>query len=68
MKKYKVTVEIHYGMGQMETKVLIVEAGTKKLASIRALSELSADGYGDVYKNVKSIEEDNQNGSERSAV
>lgn len=58
MKKFKVVIEIHIDRDRKEHKQIVVEAGNKKLASIRALSEIGKDKkYTDNFKNVLSVEE-----------
>jgi hypothetical protein len=57
MKKFKVRVDIFLSDGRKETKILTVESGNKKLASIRALGEISKDKrYKDLFKSVQSLE------------
>lgn len=58
MKKYKVVVEVYLDRNRVERKEVIVEAGNKKMASLRALGQISKEkGYVSLYKSVKSVEE-----------
>ncbi len=58
MNKYKVIFEIHVDRNRKEFKEIIVEAGTKKLAMVRALSEINKiKEYEGIFKNIKEIEE-----------
>ncbi|WP_458459299.1 hypothetical protein [Pseudobutyrivibrio sp.] len=58
MKKFRVIFKIYITKDRLQLKEMIVEAGNKKMASIRALSEISKDkAYSNVYKNIVSIEE-----------
>ena len=58
MKKFKVMFEIHVDRNRKEFKEIIVEAGTKKLAMVRALSEINKiKEYEGIFKNIKEIEE-----------
>jgi len=58
MKHYKVLYKIYHSKGHVETKALTVEAGTKALAAIRALKELSMDeNYKEKYKTLDRVEE-----------
>lgn len=57
MKQWKVVFEIFHGHGQ-ELKEIDVEAGTKKLAAIRAMGLINKiEGYTGLFKQVKSVEE-----------
>lgn len=58
VKKFKVTFEVFKENGIKEIKHVEVESNTKKLAVLRAMVEISKiEGYGLLYKNVKSVEE-----------
>lgn len=58
MNKYKVTFEIHVDRSHKEYKDIVVEAGNKKFAMTRALSEISKiDRYSGMFKNVLRVEE-----------
>lgn len=57
MKYYKVTIEVHIDDKKKERKVVAVEAGNKRLASLRAMSELVKQGFGDYFKTLVSVEE-----------
>lgn len=57
MKKFKVTVKVFKDNAKSEEKAIIVEAGNRKLAHIRAMQKLSQDGYSDWYKTLVSIVE-----------
>lgn len=58
MKKYNVTFEVFRGNSYKDYKTITVEARTKKLATIRAMSKINQiDGYSDLYKNVFKVEE-----------
>jgi len=58
MKKYNVTFEVFHGSNHKDYKTITVEAGTKKLATIRAMSKINQiDGYSNLYKNVFKVEE-----------
>lgn len=58
MNKYKVTFEIHIDRNRKTYKEIIVEAGNKKFAMSRALSEISkVPEFEGLFKNVKSVEE-----------
>lgn len=57
MKYYRVIVEVHIDDKKKERKTIAVEAGNKRLASLRAMSELAKQGYGDYYKTLISVEE-----------
>lgn len=67
MKKYKVTFEIHIDRQRKFYKVIEVEAGNKKMASIRAMTEINKDSsYSGLFKNITKVEEIkevNQNGN-----
>ena len=58
MRKWHVIFEIFKGTNR-EMKSVDVEAGTKKLAMLRAMSEINKiEGYSDLFKQVYSIEEE----------
>ena len=57
MKYYRVVVDVHFDDGHREQKILAIEAGNKRLASLRAMSELAKQGYADCYKTLISVEE-----------
>ena len=58
MKTFRVTFEVFMNDGTKEYKPVIVEAGTKKLAAVRAMIEINKiEGYSMLYKNVHSIAE-----------
>lgn len=58
MKKFKVLIDIFHGRDRVETRTFTVEAGNKKMATIRALSEVSKiKEFASFYKSVKSVEE-----------
>lgn len=58
MKKFKVIIEIFLGGNRNKIEEIIVEAGSKKLASIRALREISKKKeYENLYKTIRSIED-----------
>ena len=62
MSKYKVTFELLSDFIEIKKDVvrkeIIVEAGTKRLAAVRAMAELNSDkSTKDLYKNMMSIEE-----------
>lgn len=57
MKHWLVKFEV-YGNDKHSFKDVEVEAGTKKLAMIRAMGEINKlDGYSELFKKVLSIEE-----------
>lgn len=56
MNKYRVIVNI-YRERETLAKELIVEAGSKKLATLRALLQVNeTPEFKELYKNVKSVE------------
>ena len=62
MSKYKVTFELLSDFIEIKKDVvrkeIIVEAGNKRLAAVRAMAELNSDkSTKDLYKNMMSIEE-----------
>lgn len=58
MRKYNVYFEIFKNNGHKENRTIHVEAGTKKLAVLRAMSEINKlEGYSGLFKNVVKIEE-----------
>lgn len=58
MRKFNVIFEVFDENGNKELKTVFVEAGNKKIATIRGMSAINKlDGYSDKYKNVKSVEE-----------
>lgn len=60
MKQWKVVFEIFRDNSTKgrEIKIVGVEAGTKKLAAIRAMSVINKmEGYENLFKQVKSVEE-----------
>lgn len=58
MKHFNVTFEIFRGSNHKEYKTVMVEAGNKKLAAIRAMMYINkTDGYSDLFKNVIKVEE-----------
>ncbi len=58
MRKWHVIFEVFKGTNR-EIKSVDVEAGTKKLAMLRAMSEINKiEGYSDLFKQVYSIEEE----------
>ena len=58
MNQYKVTFEIFHGNKRKELKSVIVEAGNKRLASLRAMKKLNEDNpsFVDLFKNIKAVE------------
>lgn len=58
MKHFKVTFEVHRGSNHKEYKTVTVEAGNKKLATLRGMMAINKlDGYSDLFKNVIKVEE-----------
>lgn len=58
MNKYRVTFEVFANSGRKERVPMEVEAGTKKLAVLRAMQKIGQiDRYNMAYKNVLSVEE-----------
>lgn len=58
MKQYRVTFEWANGAGQKGTDTVMVEAGNRKNAYIRALGTLSVNAqYSGCYKKIISVEE-----------
>lgn len=58
MRKFNVTFEVFLAGNQKTNKTVVVEAGNKKLAALRAMVEINKlDGYSGLYKNVIKIEE-----------
>lgn len=57
MKRFEVLIQIHHSEKSKETRAIVVEAGNKKLAAIRALRLLTENGLTDVYKQVQSVVE-----------
>lgn len=58
MRKFNVTFEVFMPTGKKQNRVVVVEAGNKKLAALRAMTEINKlDGYSQLYKNVVKIEE-----------
>lgn len=57
MNNYKVIVRVFRDAGNYETKELNVEAGNKKMASLRALGEISKiKEYATLFKSIISVE------------
>lgn len=57
MKKWKVVFEV-YREGGKEIKDIIIEAGNKKIAMMRAMAEINKlSGYSELFKKVNRIEE-----------
>lgn len=58
MNQYKVTFEVFRENRQKELATVIVEAGNKKMASLRAMMKLKEDKpeYSDLFKSIKSVE------------
>lgn len=53
MNKYNVIFEVHHVGGIKEQKIIVVEAGNKKLATISGMMEINKlDPYKSLYKNV----------------
>lgn len=62
MRKWHIIFEVFKGTNR-EMKSVNVEAGTKKLAMLRAMSEINKiDGYSELFKQVYSIEEEKDAG------
>lgn len=58
MRQFKVIFEVFRGEHKKERKEILVEAGNKKLAAVRAMSAINKlEGYSELYKNVAAIEE-----------
>lgn len=58
MKKYRVMFEIHNEDGSKQYMDIFVEAGNRKMATLRAMSEISKnEKYKNLFKNVKEISE-----------
>lgn len=58
MKHFKVMFEIHIDRNKKEFKEILVEAGNKKLATLRAMSEIGKiDRYSSLFKNIVFVEE-----------
>lgn len=58
MNKYNVIFEVHHVGGIKEQKIIVVEAGNKKLATIRGMMEINKlDPYKGLYKNVLRVVE-----------
>lgn len=57
MRKFNVVFEVFDDNGAKEYKTISVEAGNKKIAAIRGMSEINKlDGYSERFKNVVRIE------------
>lgn len=57
MKKWKVVFEVYREAGK-EIKDIIIEAGNKKIAMMRAMVEINnLAGYSELFKKVNRIEE-----------
>lgn len=57
MKKWKVVFEVYRDAGK-EFRDVIIEAGNKKIAMMRAMSEINKiAGYSELFKKVNRIEE-----------
>ena len=58
MRKFKVMFEIHIDRNRKAMKEIVVEAGNKRLASIRAMAEIGKiEKFSGLFKNILSIEE-----------
>lgn len=58
MKKFKIIFEIHLDRDRKDYKEIIIEAGNKKVASIRAMYEIGKfQEYSGLFKNIISVEE-----------
>lgn len=58
MRHYIVTFEV-FRVDRREYRSVTVEAGTKKLAMLRAMTAINKQpGYAELYKTIKSIEEE----------
>lgn len=58
MRKFNVVFEVFDDNGAKEYKTISVEAGNKKIAAIRGMSEINKlEGYSERFKNVVRIEE-----------
>lgn len=58
MKKYVVEFEIFFGDGKKGYKTVTIEAGSKKIAALRAMTEINKDqSVAQLYKNLLSIRE-----------
>ena len=58
MRKFNVTFEVFMPTGKKQNKVIVVEAGNKKLAALRGMMEINKlDGYSKLYKNIVKVEE-----------
>lgn len=60
---YKVIFDIYYDNGKRDSVPCVVEANNKKSAMIRAMGDINKnDMYSECYKQVKSIEEVDNDG------
>lgn len=58
MKKFKVVFEVFRSNNYTENKTVSVEAGNKKIACTRAMTEINRQGdYSEYFKKIKSVEE-----------
>lgn len=58
MRKFNVIFEVFMKTGKKQNKAILIEAGNKKLAALRAMMEINKlDGYSQLYKNVVKVEE-----------
>lgn len=58
MHKFNVMFQVFDDYGNVDFKVITVEAGNKKIAALRGMQELNKiEGYSDRYKNLVKIEE-----------
>ena len=58
MRKYEVIIAIHLNRNAARREKFVIEAGTKKMAAIRALSEVGNNKmYSNVYKEIISVKE-----------
>lgn len=58
MRKFNVIFEVFNDKGQKEMKIVLVEAGNKKIAALRGMQAINKlDGYSEKFKNVVQIEE-----------
>ena len=57
MKHFRVTVLVHLDGQHRDRKIVMVEAGNKKLAHLRAMQQVNSEGYSNYFKTIESIDE-----------
>lgn len=69
MKQWKVGIKVYRGLGHIDYRTITVTAGNKRIAMMRALTEIGKNKeFEGLYKTVATIEEVKENVNQGSTL